>query len=72
MSFNPPQTLVWEDFRDGANSAGASGWRVPPGPPDGKWVVAATFSEPGTYALRALADDGGLMSHEDVTLVVKP
>ncbi len=72
VSFNPPQTLVWEDFRDGANSAWASGWRAPPVPPDGKWVVSATFSEPGTYVLRALADDGGLMSHEDVTIVVKP
>ena len=42
----------------------------PPLPPDGKWVVSATFSAPGTYVLRALADDGGLMSHEDVTVVV--
>ena len=34
------------------------------------WVASATFSEPGTYVLRALADDGGLMAHEDVTIVV--
>ena len=70
VTFDPPQTSVWEDFRDGANSAWASGWRTPPVPPDGKWVVSATFSTPGTYVLRALADDGGLMAHEDVTVVV--
>ena len=39
-------------------------------PTDGKWVVSATFSEPGTYVIRALADDGGLMTHADVTVVV--
>jgi len=70
VTFDPPQTSVWEDIRDGANSAWASGWEPPPVPPDGKWVVSATFSEPGTYVLRALADDGGLMDHEDVTVVV--
>ena len=70
VTFDPPQSVVWEDFRDGANSAWAAGWEPPPVPPDGKWVVSATFSEPGTYVIRALADDGGLMSHEDVTVVV--
>ena len=70
VTFDPPQTSVWEDFRDGANSAWASGWHIPPVPPDGKWVVSATFGEPGTYVLRALADDGGLMTQEDVTVVV--
>jgi hypothetical protein len=28
------------------------------------------FSEPGTYVLRCLAHDGGLMAYEDVTIVV--
>ena len=70
VTFDPPQISVWEDFRDGANSAWASGWGPPPIPSDGKWVASATFSEPGTYVLRALADDGGLMAHEDVTIVV--
>ncbi len=70
VTFDPPQSVVWEDFREGANSAWSPGWKPPPVPPDGKWVVSATFSEPGTYVVRALADDGGLMSHEDVTVVV--
>ena len=37
---------------------------------DGKWFVRATFSSPGTYVLRCLAHDGGLMTSEDVTFVV--
>ena len=72
VTFDPPQTSVWEDIRAGANSAWASGWEPPPVPPDGKWVVSARFNEPGTYVVRALADDGGLMAHEDVTVVVNP
>ena len=70
VTFDPPQTSVWEDFRNGANSAWASGWETPPVPPEGKWVTSATFDEPGTYVLRAWADDGGLMTYEDVTVVV--
>ena len=30
-------------------------------PADGKITVKATFAEPGTYVLRALADDGALL-----------
>jgi hypothetical protein len=70
VTFDPQQIPVWEDFRDGSNSAWSSGWEPPPLPPDGKWLATATFSEPGTYVIRALADDGGLMAHEDVTIVV--
>ena len=29
------------------------------------------FSEPGTYMLRALAHDGGLINYEDVTVIVR-
>jgi hypothetical protein len=70
VTFDPPQSSVWEDFREGANSAWSPGWEPPPVPTDGKWVISATFSAPGTYVVRGLADDGGLMSHEDVTVVV--
>ena len=70
VTFDPPQIKVWEDHRDGANSAWSAGWEPPPVPPDGKWMVRATFSDPGTYVLRCLAHDGGLMTHEDVTVVV--
>jgi hypothetical protein len=72
VAFDPPQIAVWEDYRDGRNSPWSPGWETPPEPPDGKWVVRATFTEPGTYVLRALAHDGGLGTSEDVTIVVNP
>jgi hypothetical protein len=70
VTFDPPQTKVWEDTRDGGNSPWSAGWRTPPAPPDNKWVVRATFSKPGTYVLRCLAHDGGLSTFEDVAVVV--
>jgi hypothetical protein len=70
VTFSPAQIKVWEDHRDGANSPWAPGWATPPPPPDGKWVVQATFDKPGTYVLRCLASDGGLMASEDVTFIV--
>jgi len=39
-------------------------------PADGKQPVQVTFSEPGTYVLRCRADDGALVTDEDVTIVV--
>ena len=44
--------------------------KVPPVPPENRWTVRATFSEPGTYVLRALAHDGGLLDYDDVTIQV--
>jgi hypothetical protein len=72
VTFDPPQFKTWEDTRDRADSPFAPGWKTPPAPPGGKWVVQARFSEPGTYVLRCLAHDGGLMASEDVTFVVSP
>jgi hypothetical protein len=69
-SFDPPQTKVWQDHRDGANSPWSAGWSTPPPPPGNTWTAKATFSEPGTYVLRALASDGGLIAYEDVTVTV--
>jgi hypothetical protein len=70
VTFDPAQIEVWEDYRDGTNSPWSAGWKTPPAPPDGKWVNQVTFSEPGTYVLRCLAHDGGLMTTEDITFVV--
>jgi hypothetical protein len=39
-------------------------------PADNKWVATATFAEPGTYVLRARADDGALTADEEVTVNV--
>jgi hypothetical protein len=70
VQFDPPQTKVWEDHRDGGNSPWSAGWSTPPIPPGNTWTVRATFSEPGVYVLRALAHDGGLIDYDDVTVTV--
>ncbi len=70
VTFDPPQFDAWENYRDWADSPYALGWETPPVPPGGEWVVSASFAAPGTYVLRCLAHDGGLMTSEDVTFVV--
>ena len=73
VTFDPPQTSVWEDMRPasvGGNSNWSFGWEVPPAPSGNLWEAQARFDEPGTYVLRAWADDGGLMAYEDITVVV--
>jgi len=70
VAFEPPQIKVWEDTRTGAYSPWAPLFTVPPPPKDGKWMARAIFDEPGTYVLRARADDGALTTDEDVTVVV--
>jgi len=70
VTFDPPQTKVWEDTRDGGGSPWSAGWVVPPIPEGNKWQARATFTEPGTYVIRALAHDGGLFTSQDVTVVV--
>ena len=72
VAFDPPQFNVWEDPRPGSNTPWARGWEPPPLPEDGRWVVDATFAEPGAYVLRALAHDGGLDTVQDVTFIVEP
>jgi hypothetical protein len=39
---------------------------------DGKATTQATFSAPGTYVIRAFADDGVLFEGGDVTVTVAP
>jgi hypothetical protein len=70
VKFDPSQIKAWEDTRTGANSPWAPIWVAPPMPQDGKITVHATFELPGTYVLRALADDGALTNSQDVTVVV--
>ena len=40
------------------------------GPAEGKYVTSVTFDAPGTYVLRARADDGALFGDEDLTVTV--
>jgi hypothetical protein len=70
VTFEPRQVKTWEDTRAGANSPWAPIWSAPSVPPEGKYLVTATFSQPVTYVLRARADDGALTADEEVTVTV--
>jgi hypothetical protein len=69
VSFDPEQFEVYPDFL--GNSPWRPGWLPPPVPADGKFPVAVTFGEPGTYMLRVMAHDGGFEATEDVTVTVR-
>jgi hypothetical protein len=68
--FTPDQIKSWEDTRAGANSPWAPVWFAPPIAADGRIPVSVIFDQPGTYVLRALADDGALTAGENVTVTV--
>jgi hypothetical protein len=70
VTFDPEQVKTWEDTRAGANSPWAPIWTAPAMPADGKVTANAVFSEPGTYTLRGLADDGALMGVDDIVVTV--
>jgi len=72
VRFEPRQIKTWEDLRVGANSPWAPVWFAPPLPADGRITTTATFSVPGTYVLRARADDGPATTDADVTVTVTP
>lgn len=68
--FEPMQIKPWEDTRTGANSPWAPLWTPPPAPKDGKYTATVTFDTPGTYVLRARADDGALLADEELVVRV--
>jgi hypothetical protein len=70
VRFEPAQVKVWEDTRTGANSPWAPLWTPPPVPANGRHEVTVVFRAPGTYTLRARADDGALFHDEDVIVTV--
>jgi hypothetical protein len=72
VRFEPEQIKVWEDLRVGANSPWAPVWFAPPLPADGRVTTTVTFAAPGTYVLRARADDGPATTDADVTVTVTP
>jgi hypothetical protein len=71
VTFDPPQVHYWEDTRPFSNSPYAPGWFPPEPPADGRWITEVTFDRPGTYILHGRADDGGLVTDEQVTVVVR-
>lgn len=70
VHFSPDQVKSWEDTRAGANSPWAPVWFAPPIAADGRIPVSVVFDQPGTYVLRALADDGALTTGENITVTV--
>ena len=70
VDFSPEQMKTWMDTRVYSNSPWSPPFLIPEPPPDGKWVVHATFKEPGTYVLRAVASDGSLFTYDNVTVIV--
>ena len=70
VTFDPVQMKTWTDTRAYANSPWSPPYLIPERPTDGRYVVHATFSEPGTYVLRAVASDGALFTYENVTVSV--
>ena len=72
VAFEPVQMKTWQDTRPYANTPWSPPFELPAVPDDGKWEVTATFDEPGTYVLRALAGDGALFSWQDAVITVDP
>ena len=70
VTFDPPQIKTWEDTRSSSNSPWSGEFDPPPPPEGNRWVVRATFGEPGTYVLRCITSDGALTTHRDVTFEV--
>ena len=72
VTFSPELMKAWMDSRAYANSAWSPPYTIPEPPKDGKWVTEATFQEPGTYTLRAVACDGSLFTFSDMIVTVTP
>jgi autonomous glycyl radical cofactor GrcA len=70
VTFSPEQMKTWTDTRAYANSPWSPPYFIPEAPPDNKWIVQATFKEPGTYVLRAVASDGAIFTYDNVTVTV--
>ena len=72
VKFSPDQMKTWMDTRAYGNSMWSPPYVIPEPPADGRWLTDATFSEPGTYVLRAVASDGSLFTYDNVTVTVTP
>jgi hypothetical protein len=70
VTFTPDQMKTWMDTRAYGNSMWSPPYTIPEPPPDGRWAAEVSFSQPGTYVLRAVASDGALFTYENVTVTV--
>jgi hypothetical protein len=71
VKFVPDQVKTWEDTRPSNNSPWSLFWVPPEVPADGLYRTEVTFTVPGTYVLKARADDGGLFDDDFVTFEVR-
>ena len=62
--------VVWVVYRGDATRVTFEPRKIPV--TDGKASTTVRFSAPGTYVLRAYADDGILVASKDVTVTVAP
>jgi hypothetical protein len=69
VTFDPPQFKVYPD--PVSDSPWTPGWSAPPLPADGRYAATATFSAPGEYVVRVMANDGGLATTADVRVIVE-
>jgi hypothetical protein len=70
VRFSPEQMKTWTDTRAYANSPWSPPYVIPERPADNTWSVRATFQDPGTYVLRAVASDGAIFTYDNVTVTV--
>jgi hypothetical protein len=70
LQWRGPGTVAFDPWYMEGIDDHMPGWAPPPLPPDGEVVTTAAFSTPGTYVLRAMADDGYLYTPLDVTVIV--
>ena len=70
VTFSPDQMKTWTDTRAYANSPWSPPYFIPEPPSGNTWIVQATFKEPGTYVLRAVASDGAIFTYDNVTVTV--
>ena len=67
-----PGTVTFEPMRVSVVSTAEGAKPTGPGPLAGNATTKVTFRQPGTYWLRAYADDGVLLTPLDVTVTVQP
>jgi hypothetical protein len=70
VRFDPEQMKTWTDTRAWANSPWSPPFDIPEPPANNTWVTRATFDQPGTYTLRAVASDGALFTYANVDVTV--
>jgi hypothetical protein len=67
-----PGTVTIEPMKVPVVKVAPAGETNPAGPLSGKATTSVIFSQPGTYRLRAYADDGILITPLDVNVTVQP